>query len=90
MEIIDIGSNSDRPQQFGLKEYADWGGHVSVILRMSEPRFGTCEALFMCIDLCVSKCTTNLYTKGVYAGYIINKRCCFLKEVPWDLIDTRF
>ena len=42
MEIIDIGSNSDRPQQFGLKEYADWGGHVSVILRMSEPRIGTC------------------------------------------------
>ena len=41
MEITDIRSNKDIPQQLGQKEYAEWGGHVSAMLRMCKPIFGT-------------------------------------------------
>ena len=33
---------------------------------------------------------TNLEPKGIYVGSIINNWCYWLKEVPGDLIDTRF
>ena len=41
MEITDSGSYRDIHQQLGQKEYAEWGGNLSLMLSKCKPIFGT-------------------------------------------------
>ena len=46
MDITDSGSYRDIPQQIGQKEYAEWGGNVSLMLSMCKPIFGIGKDMF--------------------------------------------
>ena len=80
----------DHPRQLVRKEYAELGATVSLMLRMCKPIFGTGEAVVLDSGFCVDIGITELESKGVYAGAIIEKRRYWPKGVPGGLIDTHF
>ena len=60
------------------------------MLRVCRPIFVSGKALILDSVFCVAIFITELKAKGVFAGFLINKRCCWSKGVPEDLIYTHF
>ena len=60
------------------------------MFRMCRNIFGTGKAVFLDSGFCVAKDISELETKGVYEGDLINKRRYWPKGVPGEFIGTNF
>ena len=60
------------------------------MLSMCKPIFVSGKTIVLYISSCVTKCITDLESKGMHTGALIKKRCYFPKGVHGDLIDAHF
>lgn len=86
---VELVEGKDAPKERPFK-FEDLGKTVSLLLRLTEPLWGTAKMVVLDSGFCVLKGIIELKKRGVYAAALIKKRRYWPKYIKGDEIKQHF
>ena len=89
--FVDILEGKDQPTEIGKPDFeAEYGATGGLVMRMTNPLFGTGKAVVKDSGFCVMKGLVGMLSRGVYGTTVIKKKRYWPKYYKGDSIEAFF
>ena len=86
----EIVKGKDTPPERPPKKYSSHGKTAALLLRLTEPIWGSGRVVILDSGFCVLKAIVELRKRGVYSSALIKKRRYWPAHIPGDKIKKHF